>query len=80
MELKNAKRAIKIGNYRSSHLDFRFNTHDDLIKLLKAILLLQQKNNSEHDIPVIIVIDEAPIYFWNRDFKNFPRELSDFIV
>lgn len=79
-EVKYANRAIKIGNYRSDYFDFRFNTHDDLIKLLNAILVLQQKNNSKYVIPVIVVIDEAAIYFWNRDFKNFPRELSDFMV
>lgn len=73
------RNSIKIWNYSSPDFDIEFRSIEDLIKILNAIYNFKKDpNNLKQKIEIII--DEAPLYFWNREFKNFPKKLLNFLV
>lgn len=71
--------AIMIWNYTSPDFHIQFRSKQDLIVILKAIYDYK-KDPKNLKQKIIIIIDEAPLYFNNRDFKNFPKELLPFLV
>lgn len=73
------KKSIKIWNYSSPDFDLQFRSIKDLIKILDSIYNYKKdpRNLKQH---IEIIVDEWAIYFWNRDFKNFPKELLSFMV
>lgn len=73
------RNTIKIWNYSSPDFDLQYRSIDDLIKILKAIYNFKKDPNNLH-IHIEIICDEWAIYFWNREFKNFPKELLSFMV
>lgn len=72
------RRRIRIGNYTSPDFDLIFRSRDDMVKVL--LRLIATKTNPINDnIDYEIVIDECHKYFSNRDFKNFPKQVTDFL-
>ena len=73
------RKSIKIWNYSSPDFDLQYRSIEDLILILKAIYNFKKdpKNLSQH---IEIIVDEWAIYFWNREFKNFPKKLLSFLV
>lgn len=70
---------IAIANYSSPDVTIQFRSIEDFVFILTAIYFwkMDRKNLA---VPVIIVVDEAPIYFGNREFASFPRQLLSFLV
>lgn len=73
------RKSIKIWNYTSPDFDLQFRSINDLILILDAIYNFK-KDRKNIKQRIEIIIDEAPIYFWNREFKNFPKKLLSFLV
>lgn len=73
------KRAIKIGNYVSPDFHLQYRSVADLVNILRAIYDFK-KDPANLDKRINIVIDEASLYFNNRDFKTFPKQMLSFLV
>lgn len=73
------RNSIRIGNYSSPDFHIQFRSIDDLINILESIYNFK-KDPKNLKQKIILVIDEAPLYFWNRDFKTFPKKLLYFLV
>lgn len=73
------RKTIKIWNYSSPDFDLQFRSTKDFVKILTAIYEYK-KDPKNVKQKIVIVVDEAPIYFWSRNFKNFPKELLAFLV
>lgn len=70
---------MKIGNYSSPDFHIQFRSLDDLVSVLTAIFEYK-KDSDNYSKKIVVVVDEAPIYFNSRDFKNFPKEIIPFLV
>lgn len=73
------KDSIKIWNYSSPDFDIEFRSIADLIKILNAIYNFK-KDPRNLTQKIELIIDEWVIYFWNREFKTFPKKLLYFLV
>ena len=70
---------IRVGNYSSPDFHLQFRSIADLMDILQAIYDYKKdpKNLSQE---IIVVVDEASLYFGNREFKTFPKKLLSFLV
>lgn len=73
------KKAIKIGNYVSPDFHLQYRSVADLINILKEIHNFK-KDPKNLDQEIIIIVDEASLYFGNREFKTFPKQMLSFLV
>ena len=73
------RKAIRIGNYTSPDFHLQFRSVNDLVLILKQINdhLKDRKNIGKK---ITIVIDEGALYFGNREFKTFPKQVLSFMV
>lgn len=72
------RRKVRIGNYTSPDFDIIYRSVDDLVKIIQRIIWT--KTNPKNDfIDYEIVCDEIHKYFSNRNFKNFPQDVTDFL-
>lgn len=72
------RKKVRIGNYTSPDFDLIYRSRDDMVKIIQRII--GTKTNPKNDyIDYEMVCDEVHKYFSNRDFKNFPQDVTDFL-
>lgn len=76
---KKRYKAFLITNYWSPDSDLYYQSHEDLVFLLRILQILKDRDDKIHDIPFLIVLDETSLYFWNRS-TIFWEEFRDLIV
>lgn len=70
---------IRIGNYTSPDFHIEFRSVQDLVHLLTAIYNFK-KDPENLKQEIVLVLDEASLYFNSRDFRSFPKEMLAFMV
>lgn len=75
---KSKRKKVRIGNYTSPDFDIIYRSRDDLVKVIQRIIGTKTNPKNEY-IDYEIVCDEVHKYFSNRDFKNFPQDVTDFL-
>ena len=73
------RHTIRVGNYSSPDFHLQFRSIKDLLGILQAIYDYK-KDPVNLSQEIVIVIDEASLYFGNREFKEFPRKMLSFLV
>lgn len=79
--LKKRTKGIFIANYYSPDVDLSFWGHKDLIFILRILYAykINSRDFTKQRMPVFIVIDEASLYYWNRQ-SIFTEEFRDLFV